>query len=56
MRTAGQVHPNPRGLNAELLQFGTIYGNDQPYGMDVEFKFELPDRTLAIKQARPYVF
>lgn len=45
-----------KALRQIHTHFGTIYGNDQPYGMDVEFKFELPDRTLAIKQARPYVF
>jgi phosphoenolpyruvate synthase/pyruvate phosphate dikinase len=45
-----------KALKAIHTHFGTIYGNSQPYGMDVEFKFELPDRKLVIKQARPYIF
>ncbi|HOH76593.1 MAG TPA: PEP/pyruvate-binding domain-containing protein [Myxococcota bacterium] len=43
-------------LRAIHRHFESIYGNTQPYGMDVEFKFELPNRELVIKQARPYVF
>jgi hypothetical protein len=43
-------------LKAIHQHFSSIYGRTQPYAMDVEFKFELPDRTLVIKQARPYKF
>lgn len=45
-----------QALRAIHNHFMKIYGTMQPYGMDVEFKFELPDRKLVIKQARPYVF
>lgn len=44
-----------KALRQIHTHFETIFGNDQPYGMDVEFKFELPDRSLVIKQARPSV-
>ena len=43
-------------LRAIHRHFESIYGKIQVYGMDVEFKFELPNRELVIKQARPYVF
>lgn len=43
-------------LKAVHTHFQPIYGDVSPYAMDVEFKFIEPDRTLVVKQARPYSF
>jgi len=43
-------------LRAIHEHFQPLYGGEWPFAMDVEFKFELPARTLVIKQARPWRF
>ncbi|RJO64865.1 MAG: hypothetical protein C4523_17685 [Myxococcales bacterium] len=45
-----------QALKAIHDHFAPIYGRTEPFAMDVEFKFELPGRQLAVKQARPYIW
>jgi phosphoenolpyruvate synthase/pyruvate phosphate dikinase len=44
-----------RALGAIHDHFARWYGDRPGYAMDVEFKLVGPNRTLVVKQARPYV-
>jgi hypothetical protein len=45
-----------KSLTAIHEHFAQLNPSEAKFGMDVEFKFVLPNRTLSIKQARKYAF
>lgn len=52
----GEIVELTQSLNAIHEHFSRIYRNEPKFGMDVGFKFLVPDGALVIKQARRYVF
>ncbi|MBN2359837.1 MAG: hypothetical protein JXR83_10315 [Deltaproteobacteria bacterium] len=52
--SAREQHELASALLAIHRNFQPVYGSRGFYAMDVEFKFDAPDRALVIKQARPY--
>lgn len=52
-----EIHQVGCYMQAIHSHFQRIFGEkDKPFAMDVEFKIHKTPRTLAIKQARPYIF